>query len=75
MHLRRPSISRGVTAFLWGVLLGAYIWLGMLAVGVSGATSFIVGAVAGLGIFVLVRVYGGDEPARQRPGGAAPPPR
>jgi hypothetical protein len=73
MHLRLPSISRGFSSFLWGLFLGAFIWSGMLAVGVSGATSFIVGAVAGLGIFFYVRVYGGDEPKRQSR--AAPPPR
>jgi hypothetical protein len=73
MHLRLPSISRGFSSFLWGLFLGAFIWSGMLAVGVSGATSFIVGAVAGLGIFFYVRVYGGDEPQRQSR--AAPPPR
>jgi hypothetical protein len=71
MHLRLPSISRGVSSFLWGLFLGAFIWSGMLAVGVSGATSFIVGAVAGLGIFFYVRVYGGNEPKRQSR--AAPP--
>lgn len=63
-HLRPPSFSHGFAAFLWGVLLGAFIWLGALAVGVSGATSFIVGAVAGLGIFVYVRAYGRDERVR-----------
>lgn len=64
-HLRPPSFSRGTSAFLWGLFLGAFIWLGMVAVGISGATSFIVGAVSGFGIFVYVRAYGGDEPARQ----------
>jgi hypothetical protein len=54
-----------VIAFLWGLFLGAFVWGGMLAVGVSGATSFIVGAVAGFAIFLLVRVYGGDQPARR----------
>ena len=62
-HLRPPSVSRGVVSFLWGLCLGAYIWLGMLDVGVSGGTAFIIGAVAGFGIFLLVRVYGADEPA------------
>jgi hypothetical protein len=49
---------------MWGFGLGAFIWLGMLAIGITGATSFIVGAVAGFGIFVYVRVYGADERAR-----------
>jgi len=63
-HLRPPSFSRGTTSFIWGFSLGAFIWLGMLAVGVSGATSFIVGAVAGAAIFLYVVTYGGDEPRR-----------
>ena len=38
MHLRQPSIDRGVTSFLWAFGLGLYLWLGMLAIGVEGAT-------------------------------------
>ena len=60
-HLRLPASSQGVAAFRWGLFLGAYIWLGSLAVGVSGGTAFIIGAVAGLLIFLYVRVYGADE--------------
>ena len=44
-----------------------FIWLGGIAVGFSGATSFVVGAVAGFGIFLYVRVYGEDEPRRPPP--------
>ena len=61
MHLRPPSIDRGVTSFLWGLGLGVYLWLGMLAVGVSGATAFILSAIAGGGIFLFVRLFGGDD--------------
>jgi hypothetical protein len=61
-HLRPPSVSHGVVSFFWGLFLGAFIWGGMLSVGVSGGTSFIIGAVAGFGIFLYVRVYGADEP-------------
>ena len=64
MHLRLPSVSRGFSAFMWALFLGACIWIGMVAIGITGATSFIVGCVAGLGIFLYVRVYGGDEPAQ-----------
>ena len=64
VHLRPPSFSQGFSAFLWALFLGAFIWLGMVAIGITGATSFIVGCVAGLGIFIYVRVYGGDEPAQ-----------
>ena len=47
VHLRPPSFSAGFTSFMWGLFLGAFIWLGMLAIGISGATSFIVGASPG----------------------------
>jgi hypothetical protein len=63
-HLRPPSFSKGTTSFIWGFCLGLFIWLGMLAVGVSGATAFIVGAVSGAAIFLFVFVYGRDEPVR-----------
>lgn len=64
-HLRAPAISRGVSSFIWGLVFGLYIWLGGLAVGVSGATAFVFGAVAGFLIFLLVMLYGADEPRRQ----------
>jgi hypothetical protein len=67
MHLpRQPSFDRGVTSFLWGFGLGLYLWLGMLAVGVSGATAFIFSLLAGCAIFLLVRLRGGDEVRRVR---------
>jgi hypothetical protein len=59
---RPPAFAPGFVAFLWGLLLGAYIWGGLLSVGVSGATAFIIGAVAGAAIFVYVRTYGADAP-------------
>jgi hypothetical protein len=66
-HFRLPSISQGLVAFLWGLFLGAYVWLGALAVGVSGGTAFIIGAVSGFLIFLYVRVYGTDEPVASEP--------
>jgi hypothetical protein len=64
-HLRPPSIAHGVLSFVWALVFGLYVWLGMLAVGVSGATSFIVGAVVGAGTFLYVRIYGVEQPRRQ----------
>jgi hypothetical protein len=61
-HLPRPpSIDHGVSSFLWGLGLGLFIWLGLLAVGVSGATSFIFAALAGAAIFLYVRIFGEEE--------------
>jgi hypothetical protein len=67
MHLRAPSVDKGVQAFLWAFFFFVYLWLGMLAVDVSGANAFIFAALAGGAIFLLVRVYGEDEPSRRRP--------
>jgi hypothetical protein len=61
-HLPRPpSFDHGFISFLWGLGLGAFIWIGLLSVGVSGATSFIIGAVGGAAIFLYVRIYGEEE--------------
>ncbi len=68
MHLRPPSIDHGVASFLWAFGLGLFLWLGMLAVGVSGATALIFAALAGAGIFLFVRLFGEEQPRR-------PPPR
>ncbi len=62
MHLRPPSVDKGVSAFLWAFGLALYLWLGMLAVGVSKATSFILAAVLGCAIFLYVRLYGEQRP-------------
>jgi hypothetical protein len=63
VHLRLPALDRGVTSFLWAVGLALYIWLGLLAIGVSQGTSFVVAAVAGFFIFLYVRKFGDDLPA------------
>jgi hypothetical protein len=66
-HLPRPpSFDHGVTSFLWGFGLAIYIWLGLLAIGVSQATSFIFAALAGAAIFFFVRIYGEEELRRRR---------
>jgi hypothetical protein len=67
MHLRQPSIDRGVTSFLWAFGLGLYIWLGMLAIGVEGATAFIMSVLAACVIFLVVRLYGGDDVRKPKP--------
>jgi hypothetical protein len=66
MHLRMPSIDKGVQAFLWALVFFLYLWLGMLAVGVSGPTSFVLALVASALIFLFVRILGDDGPARPR---------
>ena len=61
MHLRPPAFSPGFTSFVWGVSLGLFIWIGLLAVGVGMATSLLAGLVGGALIFFYVRLYGSDQ--------------
>ena len=61
---RLPAFPHGVVSFVWAVVFAVYIWIGGVAVGVSGASSFVVGVVAGAGIFLFVRVCGEDDPRR-----------
>jgi hypothetical protein len=75
VHLRMPSFDRGLTSFLWAFGLGLYLWLGMLAVGVSGATAFIIAALSAGAIFLFIRLRGDEEvrrvrrqPTKSRPG-------
>jgi hypothetical protein len=72
VHLRPPSFDHGVISLLWAVGLGLYIWIGGLAVGVSGSTAFIVGAVSAFLIFLFVRIRGEERP-RQVPRRSNPP--
>ena len=61
MHLRPPVYSHGFTSFLWGFGLGAYVWIGLVAIGVGAGTAFLLGFLAGVGIFFLVLFNGGEE--------------
>ncbi len=61
MHLRPPAFSHGFTSFLWAVGLGLFVWIGLLGIGVSAGTAFLVGFLAGLGIFFYVLLYGAGE--------------
>ncbi len=58
MHFRLPSIDKGVQSFLWAVVFFLYLFFGMKAIGVDGATSLIVALVAAFLIFLLVRTRG-----------------
>ena len=70
-HFRLPAIDHGVVSFLWAVGLGAFIYFGMVAVGVSGGVSFITAAVSAFFIFLFVRLYGEDKPVSPRAQAAA----
>ena len=58
MHLRSPSIDKGVTSFVWALVFFLFLWLGMLAIGVAGGTAFIWAALVGFGAFFAVRILG-----------------
>ena len=64
MHLRMPSIDKGVQAFVWAVVFFLYLWLGALAVGFAGGTSFILSLLVGAAVFLLVRLRGGEAAQR-----------
>jgi hypothetical protein len=70
MHLRPPSIDHGVQSCLWAVLFVLFLWFGMLAVGISRATSFVLALVLGALIFLFIRTFGEEELARPRAGGS-----
>ena len=58
MHIRPPSIDRGVVSFLWALFFFLFLWLGMIAVEVSKGTAFVLAAVAAGAIFLYVRIFG-----------------
>jgi len=58
MHLRMPSIDQGVQAFAWAAFFFFVLWVGMLALGVSGATALILSLVSSGAIFLFVRLRG-----------------
>ncbi len=62
MHLRMPSIDRGVQSFIWAVVFFLVLYFGMLAIAISKGTAFVLSLVAGFLVFVFVRTRGGDDP-------------
>lgn len=60
MHLRPPSIDPGISAFLWALGFGLFIWLGLIAVGVSQGAALIIGLLSFGAIFLFVRTQGAD---------------
>jgi hypothetical protein len=62
MHLRMPSIDRGVQSFIWAVVFFLFLYLGMVAIQVSKGTALALSLVAGFLTFLIVRTRGGDDP-------------
>ena len=64
MHLRPPSIDKGVTAGAWGVGFGLFLFFGMLSVDVSKGIAFVLAALSGAAIFLFVRINGAEDRRR-----------
>jgi hypothetical protein len=62
---RPPSIDQGVIALIWAVVLGAYIYFGLVAIGETGATAIVIALVSFAGIWLLVRLRGEEMPLRR----------
>jgi hypothetical protein len=62
MHIHPPSIDPGVMAFVWAVLLAAYVYFGLLAIGASGAFAFVIAFLSFAAIWFFVRLRGEDRP-------------
>jgi hypothetical protein len=58
MHLRAPSIDRGVQSFIWAVVFFLFLYFGMVAIAVAKGTAFIVSLVLAFLIFLFVRTRG-----------------
>ncbi len=58
MHLRMPSIDRGVQSFIWALVFFLVLYFGMVAVGVGKGTSLLVSLVSAFLIFLFVRTRG-----------------
>jgi len=64
VHLRAPSIDKGVQSFLWAFFFFLYLFLGMLAVGVDKGNALIFSALAAFAIFFYVRIFGEERPRK-----------
>jgi len=66
MRFRPPSIDQGIIAVVWAVVLAAYIYFGLIAIGTSGATAIVLALVSFAAIWLLVRLRGEDRPVPRR---------
>ncbi len=62
MHLRVPSIDRGVQSFWWAVVFFLFLYFGMVLIAVSKGTAFVLSLVISFLIFLFVRTRGEDDP-------------
>jgi hypothetical protein len=58
MHLRQPSIDKGVRSFLWAVTFFLILYFGMVAIEVAKGTAFLLSLALGFLIFLFVHARG-----------------
>jgi hypothetical protein len=58
---RPPAFSPGFHSFVWGLVLGGYVWIGLLAIGTGAGSAFLFGLVVGVLVFFFVRLCGEDQ--------------
>ncbi|MCY7303562.1 MAG: hypothetical protein LH654_11145 [Thermoleophilia bacterium] len=58
MHLRMPSIDRGVQSFLWALLFFVVMTFGMVALDIQKGSALLVSLVSSFLIFLFVRTRG-----------------
>jgi hypothetical protein len=61
MHFHLPSINPEITALLWALGLGTFIYFGLISVGSSGAFAIVIAMVSTLAIWLLVRTRGASR--------------
>jgi len=61
VHLRQPASNHRTSSLLWGIGLGLYVWIGLIAVDVAKGTAFLFGLLSAVGIFFLVLRLGGER--------------
>lgn len=66
MHLRMPSIDRGVQSFIWAVVFFLYLYFGMVLIAVPKGTAIVVSLVVAFLVFLLVRTRGSEDPLDRR---------
>jgi hypothetical protein len=64
VHHQPPSIDKGVTAFIWAIGLGTYLFFFLVATGSASDFSFVISAVSAAVIWLFVRTRGEDAPSR-----------
>ncbi|HSK14900.1 MAG TPA: hypothetical protein VK915_01890 [Gaiellaceae bacterium] len=57
---RPPSFSPGFQSFVWALVFGGFVWVGLLAIGAGGGTAVLFGLVVAVLTFFYVRLFGSD---------------